>query len=117
MTLEEVEAVFGEPGENVEFGPMIGIAGGRLVLKKHRWGSDGLTVEVWFGPGNRFDESNNRGYGACFVVYQDGTEGGTIDPPADQPPTISERFRHWLRERLREDLLPTDPVPFDPEAA
>jgi hypothetical protein len=118
MTLDEVEAILGGPGEPVMDPPgMIWFNMG----KKRAWQAGDLTVEVWFFPaGNRFEELNFSAseMGAHWVHYQIGDSFVEIEMPVGDPPTYPERFRYWFRNWVRGMSSPppaSNPVPLPPD--
>ncbi len=110
MTLEEVQAIFGEPGE--EWSEGTGIFW--INLKEMRvWKAEGLIIKVCFGYGSRFDVGNWIESGAWWAYYDAGHSWKETDDaghlweeiklPLDEPPSHFERLHHWLSTWRRGD--------------
>jgi hypothetical protein len=114
MTLEEVQAIFGEPGEEwrSECPGMFAIH----VKEKRIWKADGLAIGVKFGYGSRFDVIDMKESGAYWVYFDNGHSWEEIKLPLNEPPTQFERLRHWLStwRRSEEPLCPEPATPEDP---
>jgi hypothetical protein len=92
MKIEEVQAIFGDPGEKDD-----GAGGGPFLERVQVWEANGLRIEVVFTKGTRLD-FNEPGVNVVNYRAPNHHEWELIEPPHTAGAKIHrwmERWRFW----------------------